>query len=115
VAVGLVTAFGVEESDPSRELRRHIHDVFAGSHELLRQQRTDPGRALHRPTARFEASREHQQPVPLLTIGPDLDLVDDLLRRIEHRGHVRPLVGIDPDDEHLAPPASRTRHPGGQT
>ena len=88
VAVGLVAALGVEDPDPSRQLGRHIHDVFTGGDELLGQQRTHPGCTLHRPTTRFEPSRERQQTVPLLTIGADPDLVDDLLGRIDDRGHV---------------------------
>ena len=107
VAVGLVAALGGEDPDPSRELGRHIDDVFTSGDELLGQQRTDPGRTFDRPTTRFEPCRERQEPVALLTISADPDLIDHGLGRVEDRCHVRTLVGIDPDDEHLTPPASR--------
>ena len=88
VAVGLVAALGVEDPNPSRQLGRHVDDVFAGSDELLSQQGTDTGRALDRPATRFEPRRERQQPVALLTVSADPDLVDDLFGRVEDRGHV---------------------------
>ena len=62
--------------------------MFTGGDELLGQQRTDTGCTLDGPAARFEPSRERQQPVALLTVSADPDLVDDVFGRVEDRGHV---------------------------
>ncbi|MEO6122935.1 MAG: hypothetical protein ABIR32_04440, partial [Ilumatobacteraceae bacterium] len=49
--------------------RWDVDDVFAGSDELLGQQRAHPGRSFHRPDARREPCRPRQQVFALMVIG----------------------------------------------
>ena len=68
--------------------------------------------ALDRPDPRCVRLRELQQPVPLMTVRPHSQLVEELLVCVQHRCDVRTLVRIDPDREHHQPPdTSRTETP----
>ena len=52
--------------------------MFARRDELLREQRTHPGRSLDRPQARFEPCRPGEQPSSLIAVSVDTDRVDHL-------------------------------------
>jgi hypothetical protein len=85
VGVGLVGTTRIEQADPSRQGRRHIHHRLAGGDQPLGEQRTQPGRRLDRPRAGREASSELEQPVALASIRADSQLADDALAAVEHR------------------------------
>ena len=72
-------------------------------------------RAFNRPQPRFERRRPTQQPVALSTISLHRQLADELLVAVDHRGRVRPLVRIDPNDEHEVLLASEVERRGGHS
>jgi hypothetical protein len=74
--------------------------MLAGTDELLGEHRTHPRRSLDGPRARLEAGRPLQQPASLMAIGIDTDRVNDCLGAVDSDRRVRPLVRVDPDDEH---------------
>lgn len=101
VGVGLAVVTGVEETHPSRQLRRNIHHAFAVFEESLCERASSAvgpfdGPDPVRPGLRVAAHRgvagtvggEPARPKHLLVLVDDLD-----------RG--RQLVGIDPDDDLL--------------
>jgi hypothetical protein len=106
VGIALVDPASFQQPHPSRQLRRDIDHVLAGTDELLSQHRPQPARPLHRPGARLEPLRPGQQAAALMTIGVDTDRVEHRLGTVDHDRRVRPLMRIDPDNEHHVLPCS---------
>jgi hypothetical protein len=106
VGVGLDGARRVEQPHPRRQARRHVKDGLTGSDELLGQQSTQPTGAFDRPGARLEPGGKGQQPIALVPVSDQPELVDHGLGPVENRGGVGALVRVDPDGEHMASSAS---------
>ena len=102
VGVGLVDRSTLEQAHPRRQLRRHINHMLTGGDELLSEQRTHPCRSLDRPRTRRERRRPLQQPASLMPIGVHTDRGDDDFATVDDDRRVRPLVRVDPNDEHDA-------------
>jgi hypothetical protein len=51
---------------------------------LLGQQGADPGRAFDRPDAGLEPLGPSQEPLPLMAVSPNSDLVDNPLAAVDH-------------------------------
>ena len=105
----------VQQPRPCRQRGRHIDHGLARRDELLRQQRAVTGRAFDRPQPRFERCRPTQQPFALSTIGTHQQLANKLFVAVDHRGGVRSLVRVDPNDEHECPPRSAVERRGGHS
>jgi hypothetical protein len=100
VRVGLVGATRIQQPHARRQRGRHINNLFARGDELLRQQRAEPSRRLDRPGPRRKRFREPQQPITLASIRDNPNLADDAFLIVEHRRGVRPLMRVDPNNEH---------------
>ena len=70
-------------------------------------------RAFHGPQPRLERCRPTQQPVALSTISTNRHFAHELFVAVDHRGSVRSLMRIDPNDEHEGPPQSEVNAAAG--
>ena len=90
----------VQQSSTRGQCGRHVHDRLADRDQLLRQQRAVTACAFNRPQPWSERRCPRQQPFSLSTISTHQHLTDHLLVAINHRGGVRSLMRVDPNDEH---------------
>jgi hypothetical protein len=72
--------------------------------KLLGDQRTQASAPSIAHTRGTQGAANFQQPVPLMTIGADTQLVEELLVFVQRCREVGTLVRIDPDREHHQPP-----------
>jgi hypothetical protein len=100
VEVSLVDPATLEQPHTRRQLRWHIDHLLTGADELLSEQRPHTRRPLDRPRTRRERRRPLHQPASLMPIGVDTDRRDDDFATVDDDRRMRPLVRIDPNDEH---------------
>ena len=74
--------------------------MLTDADELLGEQRAQPRRPFDSPDTRLEPCRPLQQPASLMPISVDTNRVNDRLGTVDSDRRVRPLVRVDPDDEH---------------
>ena len=74
----------VQQSHPGCQRWWHIDHRLAGRDQLLSEQGAGAGGALDRPQPRLVAAGPPQQPVALVSVGDERQLVADLFVVVEH-------------------------------
>ncbi len=97
VRVVLVRVAGLQQPDPGRQLRLHVQHPLADGDELLGQQVTEPGSALHGPGPVRPRGRPRDQLLRLAKRCADPDLAQRLLARADHHRGVRPFMRVHAD------------------
>src|SRR3974390_1737782 len=99
VGVVLVRLARPEHPHPRGKGGRHVEHVLAGIDELLAQQVAESSGRLDGPGALLERRRPPEQPVDLLSSGPDGDGGQFSLIASNGHGGVGRLVRVDSDDD----------------